>query len=64
MKRRSSSEDAVATRTSVAPGRDVTQGDPDDDRRRRIRRSTAVLALVALAIYVAFVVSSMQAAGP
>ena len=54
----------MATRTSVAPGRDVTQGDPDDDRRRRIRRSTAVLALVALAIYVAFVVSSMQAAGP
>jgi hypothetical protein len=54
----------VDTRRAEAPGGDVTQGDPDDDRRRRIRRSTAVLALAALAIYVAFVVSSMQAAGP
>ena len=53
------------TRSTAAPGGDVTKGDPDDDRRRRrIRRSTAVLALVAVAIYVAFVVSSMQAAGP
>jgi hypothetical protein len=41
----------------------VTTG-PTDEQRRRIRRSTIVLALVALAIYVAFIASGvMQARG-
>ena len=31
----------------------------DDRRRRRIRRNTVLLSLVAIGIYVAFVVSSM-----
>jgi hypothetical protein len=35
----------------------------DDRRRRRIRRNTVLLALVAVGIYVAFVVSSMLHAG-
>ena len=39
----------------------TTQGDSTDDdrRRRRIRRNTVLLSLVAVAIYVAFVVSSL-----
>ena len=36
----------------------------DDDRRRRIRRNTVLLTLVAVGIYVAFVVSSMLHAQP
>ena len=36
----------------------------DDARRRRIRRNTVLLSLVALGIYVAFVVSSMLHAQP
>lgn len=35
---------------------------PNDEQRRRIRRTTVVLALVALAIYVAFIASSMLGA--
>jgi hypothetical protein len=35
----------------------------DDRRRRRIRRNTVLLTLVAVGIYVAFVVSSMLHAG-
>jgi len=41
----------------VSPG-------PTDEQRRRIRRTTIVLALVAIAIYVAFIASGvMQARG-
>ena len=36
----------------------------DDRRRRRIRRNTVLLTLVAVGIYVAFVVSSMLHAQP
>jgi hypothetical protein len=37
---------------------------PTDEQRRRIRRTTLVLALVALGIYVAFIASGvMQARG-
>ena len=37
---------------------------PSDEQRRRIRRTTVVLALVALGIYVAFIASGvMQARG-
>ena len=32
---------------------------PDEERRRRIRRNSLTLALVALAIYVAFIVSGV-----
>ena len=32
---------------------------PDDERRRRIRRNSVVLALVALAIYVGFIASGV-----
>jgi hypothetical protein len=35
---------------------------PTDEQRRRIRRTTFVLVLVALAIYVTFIVSSMMKA--
>ena len=43
----------------------TTQDDPTDDaRRRRIRRSTVVLVLVALGIYVTFIVSSVMQARP
>jgi hypothetical protein len=34
-------------------------GEPDDERRRRIRRNSMVLALTALAIYVAFIASGV-----
>jgi len=37
----------------------VTGELPDDGRRRRIRRSSVVLALIALAIYVAFIASGV-----
>jgi hypothetical protein len=37
---------------------------PSDEQRRRIRRTTVLLALVALGIYVAFIASGvMQARG-
>jgi hypothetical protein len=37
---------------------------PSDEQRRRIRRTTILLALVALGIYVAFIASGvMQARG-
>ncbi|HET7203960.1 MAG TPA: hypothetical protein VFI92_11385 [Steroidobacteraceae bacterium] len=39
----------------------ASQGEPGDRQRRRIRRTTVVLVLVALAIYVSFIVSSMLA---
>ena len=34
--------------------------DPGEAQRRRIRRTTLLLALIALGIYVAFIVSSMM----
>jgi hypothetical protein len=37
----------------------VTGDLPDDERRRRIRRNSVVLALVALAIYVGFIASGV-----
>ena len=37
---------------------------PDDGRRRRIRRNTVVLALIALAIYVAFIASGVIKSQP
>jgi len=37
----------------------VTPGDQHDDQRRRIRRNTILLVLVALGIYVAFIASSV-----
>ena len=39
-------------------------GDPDDERRWRIRRNTVVLALTALAIYVAFIASGVIKSQP
>jgi len=44
----------------------ATHDDPHDEalRRRRIRRNTFLLTLVAVGIYVAFVVSSMLHAQP
>jgi hypothetical protein len=35
---------------------------PTDEQRRRIRRTTVVLVLVALGIYVAFIASGMMGA--
>jgi len=35
---------------------------PTDEQRRRIRRTTIVLVLVALGIYVAFIASSIMGA--
>jgi hypothetical protein len=43
---------------------DVTQGDPNEEQRRRIRRTTILLVLVALGIYVAFIASSIMKAQP
>lgn len=37
---------------------------PSDEQRRRIRRTTVVLVLVALGIYVAFIASGMMKAQP
>ena len=37
---------------------------PDDERRRRIRRNSVVLALIALAIYVAFIASGVIKSQP
>ena len=37
---------------------------PDEGRRRRIRRNTVVLALIALAIYVAFIASGVIKSQP
>jgi hypothetical protein len=42
----------------------MTQGDPSDEQRRRIRRTTLLLVLVALGIYVAFIASSIMKAQP
>jgi hypothetical protein len=39
-------------------GKQVNDG-PTDDQRRGIRRTTILLALVALAIYVAFIASGV-----
>lgn len=41
--------------------RPVSSG-PTDEQRRRIRRTTLVLALVALGIYVAFIASGVMQA--
>lgn len=37
---------------------------PSEEQRRRIRRTTVVLVLVALGIYVAFIASGMMKAQP
>jgi len=37
---------------------------PTDEQRRRIRRTTILLALVALGIYVAFIASGVMKAQP
>ena len=37
---------------------------PTDEQRRRIRRTTIVLVLVALGIYVAFIASSLLGGKP
>jgi hypothetical protein len=42
----------------------MTQGDPTREQRRGIRRTTVVLVLVALAIYVAFIASGVMQAQP
>jgi hypothetical protein len=42
---------------NVSPG-------PTDGQRRRIRRTTILLVLVALAIYVAFIASGVMKAQP
>ncbi len=42
----------------------VTGELPDEERRRRIRRNTVVLALIALAIYVAFIASGVIKSQP
>jgi hypothetical protein len=43
----------------------MSQNGPLDERRRRnIRRSALVLGLIALGIYVAFIVSSVMKAQP
>ena len=39
-------------------GKPVTT-DPTDEQRRRIKRTTVVLALVAIGIYVAFIASGV-----
>ena len=44
-------------------GQPVNAG-PSDEQRRRIRRTTVLLVLVALGIYVAFIASSMMKAQP
>lgn len=33
--------------------------DPDQERRKRVRRTAAILALIALAFYVGYIVMSM-----
>jgi hypothetical protein len=40
-------------------GKDVTEDGPTEEQRRGIRRTTIVLVLVALAIYVAFIASGV-----
>ena len=42
----------------------MTGEHPDDERRRRIRRNSVVLALTALAIYVAFIASGVIKSQP
>jgi hypothetical protein len=41
----------------------MTQDNQADERRRRVRRNAVLLALVALAIYAAFIASSVMSAG-
>jgi hypothetical protein len=45
-------------------GSEVTSNGPTEEQRRAIRRSTIVLVLVALAIYVAFIASGVIKAQP
>ncbi|MGH8221291.1 MAG: hypothetical protein ACREUT_22395 [Steroidobacteraceae bacterium] len=33
--------------------------DPDEERRKRVRRTTAILALIAIAFYASYIVMSM-----
>jgi hypothetical protein len=40
------------------------QNEPTDEQRRRIRRTTVLLVLVALAIYVTFIASGIIRAQP
>jgi uncharacterized membrane protein (DUF485 family) len=39
--------------------REPVATDPDQERRRRVRRTTVILALIALAFYVGYIVMSM-----
>ena len=42
---------------------DMAERDPSAEQRRRIRRTAIVLAVVAIAIYVAFIASGVMNAG-
>ena len=42
---------------------DMAERDPSAEQRRRIRRTAIVLAVVAIAIYVAFIASGVMKAG-
>jgi uncharacterized membrane protein (DUF485 family) len=39
--------------------RESVATDPDQERRRRVRRTAVILALIALAFYVGYIVMSM-----
>ena len=54
----------MAAGTSKPAVGNMPHGDPADDQRRRIRRTAVVLALVALGIYVGFVVLSLLQGRP
>jgi hypothetical protein len=41
----------------------MTQGSQTDEQRRRVRRNAILLGVVALAIYAAFIASSVLSAG-
>ncbi|MGB7740784.1 MAG: hypothetical protein WBM03_16885 [Steroidobacteraceae bacterium] len=43
---------------------EMAERDPTEEQRRRIRRSAIVLAVVAIAIYVAFIASGVISAQP
>ena len=43
---------------------DMAEREPTAEQRRRIRRSAIVLALVAIAVYVAFIASGLMKAQP
>ncbi len=43
---------------------DMAEREPTAEQRRRIRRSAIVLALIAIAVYVAFIASGVMKAQP